>query len=41
VELLAQARVIERFGPHARRPRIDALKGSRHLSRIGTLDTRH
>ena len=41
VELLAQARVIERFGPQARRPRIDTLKGSRYLSRIETLDTRH
>ena len=30
VELLAQARVIERFGPQARRPRIDTLKGSRY-----------
>ena len=29
-ELLAQASIIERFGPHAGRPRIDTLKGSRH-----------
>jgi hypothetical protein len=31
-ELLAQARVIEKFGPLARRPRIDTLKGSRHAN---------
>lgn len=30
VELLAQARVIERFGPMTGRPRVDTLKGSRH-----------
>lgn len=29
-ELLAQARVIERFGPAARRPRVDTLNGSKH-----------
>ncbi|MFZ7096413.1 type II toxin-antitoxin system RelE/ParE family toxin [Luteimonas dalianensis] len=29
-EILAQARVIERFGPTAKRPRVDTLKGSRH-----------
>jgi hypothetical protein len=29
-EILAQARVIERFGPAAKRPRVDTLKGSRH-----------
>jgi hypothetical protein len=29
-ELLAQAKVIERFGPAARRPRVDTLKGSKH-----------
>jgi hypothetical protein len=28
-ELLAQAMVIERFGPAAKRPRVDTLKGSR------------
>jgi hypothetical protein len=28
-ELLAQAKVIEHFGPQAGRPRIDTLKGSR------------
>lgn len=31
-ELLAQARVIEQFGPAARRPRVDTLKGSRHAN---------
>jgi hypothetical protein len=29
-ELLAQARVIERFGPAAKRPRVDTLNGSKH-----------
>lgn len=29
-ELLAQAKVIERFGPAAKRPRVDSLKGSKH-----------
>jgi hypothetical protein len=32
VELLAQARVIETFGPNARRPRVDTLKDSRHAN---------
>ena len=32
VELLAQARVIEMFGPKAGRPRIDTLKGSKHAN---------
>lgn len=31
-ELLAQAKVIERFGPAAGRPRVDTLKGSRHAN---------
>jgi hypothetical protein len=31
-ELLAQATVIERFGPAARRPRVDTLSGSRHAN---------
>lgn len=31
-ELLAQAMVIEQFGPTARRPRVDTLKGSRHAN---------
>ncbi len=31
-ELLAQARVIEHFGPAAGRPRVDTLKGSRHAN---------
>jgi hypothetical protein len=30
IELLAQARVLERFGPEAGRPRVDTLKGSKH-----------
>ena len=29
IELLAQASVIEQFGPHAGRPRVDRLKGSK------------
>jgi hypothetical protein len=29
-ELLAQAKVIEHFGPEAKRPRIDTLKGSKY-----------
>src|SRR5438105_10007890 len=32
IELLAQARVIERFGPTAGRPRVDTLNGSRHAN---------
>jgi len=32
IELLAQARVIEAFGPNARRPRVDTLKGSKHAN---------
>jgi hypothetical protein len=32
VELLAQARVVERFGPTAGRPRVDTLKGSAHAN---------
>ncbi|TMJ21165.1 MAG: addiction module toxin RelE, partial [Alphaproteobacteria bacterium] len=32
VELLAQAGVIERFGPTAGRPRVDTLKGSAHAN---------
>lgn len=32
VELLAQARVIEHFGPTAGRPRVDTLKGSAHAN---------
>ena len=31
-ELLAQARVVEQFGPHAGRPRVDTLNGSRHAN---------
>ena len=32
VELLAQARLIEQFGPAAKRPRVDTLNGSRHAN---------
>jgi hypothetical protein len=31
-ELLAHAKVLERFGPHAGRPRVDTLKGSKHAN---------
>jgi hypothetical protein len=31
-ELLAQARVLERFGPTTSRPRVDTLKGSSHAN---------
>lgn len=32
VELFAQAKVIERFGPQTGRPRVDTLKGSKHVN---------
>ena len=32
VELPAQARLIEQFGPAAKRPRVDTLNGSRHAN---------
>jgi hypothetical protein len=32
VELLAQARVVEQFGPQTGRPRVDTLKGSKHAN---------
>ena len=32
IELLAQARVVERFGPTAGRPRVDTLNGSKHAN---------
>ena len=32
IELLAQARVVEQFGPVASRPRVDTLKGSKHAN---------
>ena len=32
IELLAQARVVERFGPMTGRPRVDTLKGSKHAN---------
>src|SRR6266404_2033684 len=32
IELSAQARVIERFGPSTGRPRVDTLKGSKHAN---------
>lgn len=31
-ELLAQLKVVERFGPDAGRPRVDTLNGSRHAN---------
>lgn len=31
-ELLAQAKVVEHFGPAAKRPRVDTLKGSKHAN---------
>lgn len=31
-ELLAQANLLERFGPQLGRPRVDTLKGSRHAN---------
>lgn len=31
-ELLAQAKVIEQFGPEAKRPRVDTLNGSKHAN---------
>ncbi len=32
IELLAQARVVEQFGPQTGRPRVDTLKGSKHAN---------
>ena len=32
LELLAQAKVLEHFGPQAGRPRVDTLKGSKHAN---------
>src|SRR6266849_8289981 len=32
IELLAQARVIEHFGPTTGRPRVDTLNGSKHAN---------
>src|ERR1700733_10824781 len=32
IELLAQAKVLEQFGPQTGRPRVDTLKGSRHAN---------
>lgn len=31
-ELLAQTKVIEQFGPRAKRPRVDTLNGSKHAN---------
>ena len=31
-ELIAQARVVEEFGPQAGRPRVDTLNGSKHAN---------
>jgi hypothetical protein len=32
IELFAQARLIQQFGPRANRPRVDTLKGSKHAN---------
>ena len=32
IELLAQAKVVEQFGPQTGRPRVDTLKGSKHAN---------
>jgi hypothetical protein len=32
IELLAQVRVVEKFGPATGRPRVDTLKGSKHAN---------
>lgn len=32
IELLAHAKLIERFGPQAKRPRVDTLNGSKHAN---------
>jgi hypothetical protein len=32
IELLAQVRVVERFGPATSRPRVDTLKGSKYAN---------
>ena len=32
IELLAQTRVVEQFGPMTGRPRVDTLKGSKHAN---------
>jgi hypothetical protein len=32
IELLAQAKLLEQFGPQLGRPRVDTLKGSRHAN---------
>ena len=32
IEILALARLLQRFGPQLRRPRADVLKGSRHAN---------
>src|SRR3984885_4582618 len=32
IELLAQAKVLEQFGPQTGRPRVDTLKGSKHAN---------
>jgi hypothetical protein len=32
VELLALSRLLEKFGPHLGRPRVDTLNGSRHAN---------
>ena len=32
IELLAQAKVVQQFGPQAKRPRVDTLNDSRHAN---------
>lgn len=32
IELFAQAKLIQRFGPQAKRPRVDTLRGSKHAN---------
>lgn len=32
IELLAEAKVIQQFGPQAKRPRVDTLNGSKHAN---------
>jgi hypothetical protein len=32
IELFAQAKLIQQFGPQAKRPRVDTLRGSRHAN---------
>jgi hypothetical protein len=39
IELAANAAVLEQFGPHLGRPRVDTLNGSRHANmKAGFID---